>query len=101
MFWLMVVALWAAMLLSPVVILFLFLPAGRSCPRCGAETTPVRTRWMRPVWRVARMRWCLDCGWEGITRNGSWLRPLPKLEVVPDTTGDVEDDASWRPGAES
>ncbi len=99
MFWLFVVALWAAMLLSPILLLFFFLPAGRECPRCGHETILLRSRLLRPVRRLTSMRWCLDCGWEGIMRNGNWPRALPKLEVVPDDRNDGDDSAAWRGGS--
>lgn len=94
MFWLLVTALWAAMLLSPFLLLFLFLPSGRDCPRCAAETVAVRSRLLRPFRRLAVLRWCLTCGWEGVARNAVIRRPLPKLEVVPDDASD--DDAPWR-----
>lgn len=95
MFWLFVLALWAAMLLSPFILLFLFLPAGRDCPRCAGETVPIRSRLLRPAQRIASLRWCLACGWEGVTRNAVIRRPLPKLEVVPDDGAD-DDPAPWR-----
>lgn len=94
MFWLLVIALWAAMLLSPFVLLFLFLPAGRTCPRCAGETIPIRSRLLRPIHRLATTRWCLTCGWEGLTRNVVIRRPLPTLEVVPDDADDGS--APWR-----
>jgi hypothetical protein len=99
MFWLFVIALWAAMLLSPLLLLFLFLPSGRDCPRCGADTLPIRSRMLRPLRRLASLRWCLSCGWEGITRRTPLTRPLPKLEVVPDDADEREDDAPWRGSA--
>ena len=95
MFWIFVTLLWAAMLLSPFILLYLFLPAGRSCPRCDAETISVRTSLMAPVRRLAAFRWCLDCGWEGVARTTVLTRPLPRLEVVPDDRDEV-DGAPWR-----
>jgi hypothetical protein len=95
MFWLLVTALWAAMLLSPFLLLFLFLPSGRECPRCAAETVPIRSRLLHPVRRIAALRWCLTCGWEGVTRNAVIRRPLPRFEVVPEDASD-QDDAPWR-----
>lgn len=97
MFWILVTGLWAAMLLSPFVLLFLFLPAGRECPRCAHETVQIRSRLLRPIHRVANLRWCMSCGWEGIARSAVLRRPLPKLEVVPDDGSDG-DDAPWRQG---
>lgn len=99
MFWLLVMALWLALLLSPLVLLFLFLPAGRSCPRCNAETLLLRSRLLRPVRRLANLRWCTACGWEGVMRNAVLSRPLPKLEVVPDDADDPDADAPWRGGS--
>lgn len=95
MFWLFVMALWAAMLLSPFFLLFLFLPTGRGCPRCAGDTITIRSRLLRPVTRFASRRWCLACGWEGMTRNSVMRRSLPKLEVVPDDGFD-DDNAPWR-----
>lgn len=96
MFWLLVTGLWAAMLLSPFLLLFLFLPSGRDCPRCAAETVAVRSRVLRPLRRLTSLRWCMACGWEGVTRNSVVRRPLPKLEVVPDDANDGDEDAPWR-----
>ena len=95
MFWVFVTLLWAAMLLSPFVLLYLFLPAGRECPRCAAETISVRSSLLAPLRRFACFRWCLSCGWEGIARTSVLRHPLPRLEVVPDGKDDV-DDAPWR-----
>lgn len=92
-----VTLLWAAMLLSPFILLFLFLPAGRECPRCAGDTLPIRSRLLRPVRRIASLRWCMGCGWEGVSRNVAARRPVPRLEVVPDDGGD-EEDAPWRAG---
>ncbi|MEX2569835.1 MAG: hypothetical protein WD737_00920 [Gemmatimonadota bacterium] len=96
MFWLLVTGLWAAMLLSPFVLLYLFLPSGRQCPRCTEETLPLRSRMLRPFRSHATFRWCIGCGWEGVARTSVVKRSLPKLEVVPDDGGDQDDDAPWR-----
>jgi hypothetical protein len=96
MFMLFVTVLWAAMLISPFVLLYLFLPSGRDCPRCAAETVPVRSRCLRPVRRIAGVRWCMSCGWEGITRVTTVRTPTPKYEVVPEDAGETDDDAPWR-----
>jgi hypothetical protein len=96
MFWIFVTALWAAMLLSPFALLYLFLPTGRQCPRCAGETLSIRSRLLRPVRGLASMRWCMACGWEGVARNAVVRRPLPKLEVVPDDGGEPDDEVPWR-----
>jgi hypothetical protein len=96
MFMLFVTVLWAAMLLSPFILLYLFLPSGRDCPRCAAETVPVRSRMLRPVRRVAGVRWCMSCGWEGITRATTVHTASAVMEVVPEDARDSDDDAPWR-----
>jgi hypothetical protein len=99
MFWLLVMALWIALLLSPLVLLYLFLPAGRDCPRCSSETILLRSRLLRPVRRLTSMRWCISCGWEGVMRNAVLTSPLPTLEVVPDDADERDSDAPWRSGS--
>jgi len=96
MFWLFVMTLWMALLLSPLALLFLFLPTGKDCPRCSGDTLLLRSRMLRPVRRLANLRWCMACGWEGVMRNAVITRPLPTLEVVPDDAGDNDKDAPWR-----
>ena len=97
MFWVLVTALWAAMLISPFVLLYLFLPTGRECPRCASETIAIRSWMPRPIRSLGSLRWCMECGWEGVARNAVVRHSLPKLEVVPDDGGEAGDDASWRP----
>ena len=97
MFWLFVTVLWAAMLLSPFVLLYLFLPSGRGCPRCATETVAIRSRLLTPARRVACLRWCMSCGWEGLARTAVLRRPLPKFEAVPAEVEEADDDAPWRP----
>lgn len=94
MFWLFVAVLWAAMLLSPFMLLYLFLPVGRECPRCSEQTLPLRSGILRPLRSLVSFRWCMACGWEGVARSTVVRRPLPTFEVVPDDRG--EDDASWK-----
>ena len=95
MFWLFVTVLWAGMLLSPFILLYLFLPAGSDCPKCSAETIVIRSPLLAMVKRFACFRWCLTCGWEGVTRRTVLRHPLPRFEVVPDDT-DESEDAPWR-----
>lgn len=85
MVWLLIFTLWTAMLLSPIILLFVFLPSGRRCPRCSAdETLLMRSGWpLRVFTKVIGRRWCPKCGWEGLARHKVTIRPLPKFEVVP------------------
>lgn len=50
------------------------LPSGRRCPQCRGETIPLQQRVLVIAQHYARRtrmekRWCLECGWEGLTRN--------------------------------
>ena len=55
--------------------IYLLLPADRTCSSCDGETLPLR---MGPLGRllsalslgVVQRRWCPRCGWEGLTRTG-------------------------------
>lgn len=98
MFWLFVVSLWSAMILSPVLLLFLFLPVGRDCPRCGIETVPIRSRLLHPLRTFAQLRWCMSCGWEGVARRVRTRAPAPALEAVPENLTEAGGDAPWQPG---
>lgn len=97
MFWMFIVALWIAMLVSPIALLIAFLPSGRDCPRCGAETIPIRHRLLLPVRRFLHLRWCMSCGWDGVMRQAPWSRPTPAPETV-DAAFESDDDAAWRGG---
>jgi hypothetical protein len=102
MVWLLVIALWTAMLVAPLVLMYLFLPAGRECPRCGEGTARIRSRVPGLGGRLMGKRWCLGCGWEGLARPEIVISPLPTLEVVPearpaDTEAEADGPAPFRP----
>lgn len=102
MFWLFVVALWVAMLVSPIALLIAFLPAGRECPRCGSETLSIRSRLLHPVRRFLHQRWCMACGWDGMMRQTAWPRTAAaRVETVDSTPFEADDDAAWRGGKEA
>lgn len=49
------------------------LPKGSTCPLCGSATSRIESRWLNLVSallrnRVLHSRWCLHCGWDGVTR---------------------------------
>lgn len=98
MFWLFVVALWAAMLLAPVLLLFIFLPSGSACPRCGKETLPIRSRLLHPARRLASLRWCMECSWQGVMRQTGVRKSPRRKAAIPDTGHESDNDAPWRSG---
>ena len=95
MFWMFMTALWIVMLAAPMILLAALLPTGRECPRCSAETLPIRSRLLHPLRGFVRSRWCMACGWEGYTRNAP-SAPVPGLELSHEPVTEVDDDAAWR-----
>lgn len=97
------------------------LPEGRNCALCGCETVRVRARWLTAVSRlvpgsVLQRRWCLTCGWEGVSRlprereaHVERARPKPSaprrpsIAVAPGRSGEAVnlrslevDGSAWR-----
>jgi hypothetical protein len=63
-------------LLLSAVVTYRSLPAGRHCPQCAGQTIPLVDgvlhrlhRLQRRGGQCVRRRWCLECGWEGYTRE--------------------------------
>jgi len=50
-------------------VVYLLLPRGPSCPRCGVEAATIRHPFLRRVLPWLEHRWCLDCGWNGLVRR--------------------------------
>ncbi len=98
MFWMFVAALWIAMLVSPIALLIAFLPTGRECPRCSAETLPLQLRALRPLARVVQRRWCLSCGWGGVVRRVE--APISSAPEPAESAREADDEA-WRGGQEA
>ncbi len=99
MFWLFAMAIWAAMLILPIVLLIALLPAGRGCPRCGNETLPIQFAWLKPMYRLVQRRWCPACGWEGVSRQTGWRRVGTIPQPVPlRRSEEADDDAAWKGG---
>src|SRR5688572_21082231 len=96
MFWLVVTAVWVAMLISPFIMLFIFLPTGNVCPKCESETIRIRSQILRPAYKLVGLRWCLSCGWQGLVRQAPLAAPVA-VELVPDEVEEADDDAPWRP----
>jgi len=69
---LVVVVLFATVLLRAGIVLFvvyLILPATRTCPRCATDLALIRHPVLQLLLPVVRHKWCLDCGWSGIVRE--------------------------------
>jgi hypothetical protein len=82
-FWVLlglIILRFAALLLAIVV---LARPV-RACPACFAETVPIRTGWLRLFRHRIELRWCAQCGWQGIARRahrGAWRLPTQESDV--------------------
>lgn len=69
---LVVVVLFATVLLRAGIVLFvvyLILPATRTCPRCATELTMIRHPALQLLLPIVKHRWCLECGWSGVVRE--------------------------------
>jgi len=70
-------------------VVYLLLPAGPLCPHCKVDMLSVRNRFIDTFLPMLQRRWCMECGWNGLTRrirpaktpSGSASRsPRPKPE---------------------
>jgi len=69
---LIVVVLLATVLLRVAIVaavVFIMLPVTRACPRCTGELTLIRHPVLRFLIPYIEHRWCLRCGWNGVTRR--------------------------------
>ena len=75
---LVLLALVLVRLLVMGALAWVLIPAGRTCPACGAETVALqRTGALRWLPGIAR-RWCVDCGWSWFRRQVA-SRPAARL----------------------
>jgi hypothetical protein len=51
------------------VVVYLLLPRGPACPRCGEQMVALRNRFFDRVLPALERRWCLGCGWDGLVRR--------------------------------
>ena len=67
-------------------VVYLLLPRGPLCPRCGEEMAALRNWFVDGLLPALQRRWCLACGWNGLVRRAptSYSRPrLPRLTHRP------------------
>jgi hypothetical protein len=50
-------------------VVYLLLPRGPACPRCGVETATIRHPLLRLLVPLLEHRWCLECAWNGLVRR--------------------------------
>ncbi len=73
-------------LVALAVFLLLLLTAGPGCPACGRETIRIRSRALARLLTWLERRFCVHCGWAGLTRRGRPLARAAALESVPTTS---------------
>ncbi len=56
-------------LVAIVIILLVALSVGPRCPACGREAILIRTPWLQLLSNWIERRWCMTCGWQGLTRR--------------------------------
>lgn len=82
---LIVVVLLATVLLRAGIVLFvvyLILPATRTCPRCATDLAMIRHPVLRRLLPQVEHRWCLGCGWSGVVRRVARARPVGQSRVI-------------------
>jgi hypothetical protein len=80
--------------LVSAIVSFRALPRTTTCPRCTRDTALLRARGGSPgrlLLRALRLqrRWCINCGWLGITRRTAATVTLTASERAPEP-GDVQ-----------
>jgi hypothetical protein len=71
---LIVVVLLATVLVRFTIIaavVYLILPRGSACPRCGLALALIRHPWLQRLVPRLEHRWCLECGWSGVVRRAA------------------------------
>ena len=77
-----VVGILTMLLVVTSSVVYLVLPRGRMCPRCGGCTSPiVLRRMLRVLSPWVQWRWCFRCEWEGPGRTG------PELGILDPSVG--------------
>ncbi len=82
---LVVVVLLATVLLRAgivITVVYLILPATRTCPRCATDLALIRHPVLSRLFPLVEHRWCLGCGWNGAVRRVPRERPIPQSRVI-------------------
>jgi hypothetical protein len=90
---LLIVSLWLIPLLLLLLVGYLWMPGGKTCPCCGAETLLLQYPAARLFARRMHLRWCLHCGWEGFTRARRTRRISPPWVIVARDAEETDRDA--------
>jgi hypothetical protein len=56
--------------IAATIFFLMILPVGVRCPHCDAVTVRVQSRGWNLLMPWFRTSWCLECGWDGLLRNG-------------------------------
>jgi hypothetical protein len=82
---LIVVVLFATVMLRAGIVIFvvyLILPATRTCPRCATDLAVIRHPVLQRLLPQVEHRWCLGCGWSGVVRRVPRERPWRQSRVI-------------------
>jgi hypothetical protein len=90
---LLVVSLWLIPLLLLLLVGYVWMPRGKTCPCCGEETLRLRCAWLHALRDRVHLRWCLECGWEGFTRSGVGRRAPARWIAVAEDVEERDRDA--------
>ena len=61
-----------------LAVVYVLIPKGPACPRCGAMPARVRHPVLRWILPSLEHSWCLDCGWNGLVRRRPQSRVISR-----------------------
>jgi hypothetical protein len=65
-----------------LTVVYLLIPATRSCPHCADELALLRHPVLRRLAPLLEHRWCLRCGWSGVVRRARPSHREPQSRVI-------------------
>jgi hypothetical protein len=60
-------------------VVYLLVPRGPACPRCGLALALIRHPLLQALVPRLEHRWCLECGWSGVVRRGAAAHPQSRV----------------------